>query len=86
MNQLGFHIVGYGCTTCIGNSGDLDEAVASAITENGRHFLVLSACLNASHEIFLLLEYLSKKFFQNDEVVDLVHNSRYCSCSCIVWK
>ncbi|GKV44127.1 hypothetical protein SLEP1_g51343 [Rubroshorea leprosula] len=34
LNQLGFHIVGYGCTTCIGNSGDIDEAVASAITEN----------------------------------------------------
>lgn len=35
MNQQGFHIVGYGCTTCIGNSGDLDESVASAISENG---------------------------------------------------
>ncbi|KAF5738104.1 aconitate hydratase 1 [Tripterygium wilfordii] len=34
LNQLGFHIVGYGCTTCIGNSGDLDESVASAIAEN----------------------------------------------------
>ncbi|GLT82583.1 hypothetical protein SLE2022_009460 [Rubroshorea leprosula] len=34
LNQLGFHIVGYGCTTCIGNSGDINEAVASAITEN----------------------------------------------------
>ncbi|XP_043688770.1 aconitate hydratase, cytoplasmic-like [Telopea speciosissima] len=34
LNQLGFHIVGYGCTTCIGNSGDLDESVASAISEN----------------------------------------------------
>ncbi|XP_042520734.1 aconitate hydratase, cytoplasmic-like isoform X2 [Macadamia integrifolia] len=34
LNQQGFHIVGYGCTTCIGNSGDLDESVASAITEN----------------------------------------------------
>ncbi|KAK9284700.1 hypothetical protein L1049_023876 [Liquidambar formosana] len=34
LNQLGFYIVGYGCTTCIGNSGDLDEAVASAISEN----------------------------------------------------
>uniref|UniRef100_A0A2N9I141 Aconitate hydratase n=1 Tax=Fagus sylvatica TaxID=28930 RepID=A0A2N9I141_FAGSY len=33
LNQLGFHIVGYGCTTCIGNSGDIDEAVAAAITE-----------------------------------------------------
>ncbi|GMP52452.1 hypothetical protein CsSME_00018256 [Camellia sinensis var. sinensis] len=34
-NQQGFHIVGYGCTTCIGNSGDLDESVSSAITDNG---------------------------------------------------
>ncbi|XP_031401104.1 aconitate hydratase 1 [Punica granatum] len=34
LNQLGFNIVGYGCTTCIGNSGDLEEAVASAISEN----------------------------------------------------
>ncbi|CAL5394146.1 unnamed protein product [Camellia sinensis] len=30
----GFHIVGYGCTTCIRNSRDLDESVASAISEN----------------------------------------------------
>ncbi|MBA0621068.1 hypothetical protein Godav_006720 [Gossypium davidsonii] len=34
LNKQGFHIVGYGCTTCIGNSGDLDESVASAISEN----------------------------------------------------
>ncbi|XP_021287798.1 aconitate hydratase, cytoplasmic-like isoform X2 [Herrania umbratica] len=34
LNQQGFHIVGYGCTTCIGNSGELDETVASAISEN----------------------------------------------------
>uniref|UniRef100_A0A1D1XIT2 Aconitate hydratase n=1 Tax=Anthurium amnicola TaxID=1678845 RepID=A0A1D1XIT2_9ARAE len=34
LNQLGFNIVGYGCTTCIGNSGDIDEAVAAAISEN----------------------------------------------------
>ncbi|XP_068646750.1 aconitate hydratase, cytoplasmic-like [Aristolochia californica] len=34
LNQLGFNIVGYGCTTCIGNSGDLDESVATAISEN----------------------------------------------------
>lgn len=40
LNQLGFNIVGYGCTTCIGNSGDIDETVASAITENGScHFV-----------------------------------------------
>ncbi|MBA0613397.1 hypothetical protein Godav_013838 [Gossypium davidsonii] len=34
LNKQGFHIVGYGCTTCIGNSGELDESVASAISEN----------------------------------------------------
>lgn len=33
MNQLGFNLVGYGCTTCIGNSGPLPEAVETAIKE-----------------------------------------------------
>ncbi|KAJ0103108.1 hypothetical protein Patl1_04180 [Pistacia atlantica] len=34
LSQQGFHIVGYGCTTCIGNSGELDESVSAAISEN----------------------------------------------------
>ncbi|KAK4792084.1 hypothetical protein SAY86_022519 [Trapa natans] len=34
LNEQGFNIVGYGCTTCIGNSGELDDSVASAISEN----------------------------------------------------
>ncbi|KAI4306110.1 hypothetical protein L6164_029418 [Bauhinia variegata] len=34
LDQLGFNIVGYGCTTCIGNSGELYASVASAISEN----------------------------------------------------
>ena len=33
LDQLGFHLVGYGCTTCIGNSGPLPKAVSTAITE-----------------------------------------------------
>jgi aconitate hydratase len=33
LEQLGFHTVGYGCTTCIGNSGPLPEPVAQAIGE-----------------------------------------------------
>lgn len=33
LQALGFHTVGYGCTTCIGNSGPLPEAVAAAVTE-----------------------------------------------------
>ena len=34
LEQLGFHVVGYGCTTCIGNSGPLPEPVSKAINEN----------------------------------------------------
>ncbi|MBM7717317.1 aconitate hydratase AcnA [Siminovitchia sp. FSL H7-0308] len=34
MSQLGFNLVGYGCTTCIGNSGPLKEEIEKAIVEN----------------------------------------------------
>lgn len=34
LDQLGFNIVGYGCTTCIGNSGPLKEEFEKAIAEN----------------------------------------------------
>jgi len=34
LQQLGFHVVGYGCTTCIGNSGPLPEPIAEAIDEH----------------------------------------------------
>ena len=34
LDQLGFSLVGYGCTTCIGNSGPLPEPIAKAITQN----------------------------------------------------
>ncbi|MGW8267062.1 MAG: aconitate hydratase AcnA [Longimicrobiales bacterium] len=40
LDQLGFNLVGYGCTTCIGNSGPLPEPVADAIQKNG--FVVAS--------------------------------------------
>jgi aconitate hydratase len=33
LNQIGFNLVGYGCTTCIGNSGPLPEAIANAVDE-----------------------------------------------------
>ena len=33
LNQLGFHNVGYGCTTCIGNSGPLEPEIEAAIDE-----------------------------------------------------
>ncbi|MBI4612213.1 MAG: aconitate hydratase AcnA [Planctomycetes bacterium] len=34
LEKLRFHLVGYGCTTCIGNSGPLPEPVAKAVKEN----------------------------------------------------
>ena len=34
LEQLRFHLVGFGCTTCIGNSGPLPEAIGAAIKEN----------------------------------------------------
>ncbi|MEO2095782.1 MAG: aconitate hydratase AcnA [Brachybacterium sp.] len=33
LEALGFHLVGYGCTTCIGNSGPLDSEISEAIAE-----------------------------------------------------
>jgi aconitate hydratase len=34
LESLGFNVVGYGCTTCIGNSGPLPDVVDSAVSEN----------------------------------------------------
>ena len=45
LEALGFHIVGYGCTTCIGNSGPLPEAVEKAIDEGD---LVVSSVLSGN--------------------------------------
>ncbi len=35
LNALGFNVVGYGCTTCIGNSGPIPEEIEAAIDEEG---------------------------------------------------
>ncbi|HEX7345991.1 MAG TPA: aconitate hydratase AcnA, partial [Candidatus Limnocylindrales bacterium] len=45
LEQLGFALAGYGCTTCIGNSGPLDPAVAAAVEEND---LVVAAVLSGN--------------------------------------
>ncbi len=45
LDQLGFQIVGYGCTTCIGNSGPLNPEIESAIVEND---LVTAAVLSGN--------------------------------------
>jgi aconitate hydratase len=45
LNALGFNTVGYGCTTCIGNSGPLPDPVSKAVTEGD---LVVSAVLSGN--------------------------------------
>ena len=45
LSALGFDLVGYGCTTCIGNSGPLPEAVAAAVRERG---LVVTSVLSGN--------------------------------------
>lgn len=45
LDSLGFNVVGYGCTTCIGNSGPLPEVVAAAIEKED---LVASAVLSGN--------------------------------------
>ncbi len=45
LNKLGFNLVGYGCTTCIGNSGPLPEPVAEAVSQGN---LVAAAVLSGN--------------------------------------
>jgi len=45
LEALGFGLVGYGCTTCIGNSGPLDAPIAQAVEE---HELVVAAVLSGN--------------------------------------
>ena len=45
LNKIGFYLVGYGCTTCIGNSGPLDPAISKAIYDNG---IVASAVISGN--------------------------------------
>jgi len=45
LNEIGFNLVGYGCTTCIGNSGPLDPGIEEAIVE---HDLVAASVLSGN--------------------------------------
>ncbi|MBM3777568.1 MAG: aconitate hydratase AcnA [Acidimicrobiia bacterium] len=45
LDRLGFHLVGYGCTTCIGNSGPLPDEISAAVRERG---LVVSSVLSGN--------------------------------------
>ena len=48
LDRLGFNLVGYGCTTCIGNSGPLPEAISKAVNE---HELVVCSVLSGQPQL-----------------------------------
>ncbi len=62
LDKLGFNLVGYGCTTCIGNSGPLPETIENAIKENDFNCAsVLSGNRNFEGRVhpFVKLSYLA---------------------------
>lgn len=48
LNELGFHLVAYGCTTCIGNSGPLEENIEQAI----KHYNIVAASVLSGNRNF----------------------------------
>eukprot|EP00820_Chromera_velia_P030782 Cvel_2356.t1-p1 / transcript=Cvel_2356.t1 / gene=Cvel_2356 / organism=Chromera_velia_CCMP2878 / gene_product=Aconitate hydratase, cytoplasmic, putative / transcript_product=Aconitate hydratase, cytoplasmic, putative / location=Cvel_scaffold91:66300-71710(+) / protein_length=874 / sequence_SO=supercontig / SO=protein_coding / is_pseudo=false len=57
LEKLGFYVAGFGCMTCIGNSGDLDEAIANCITQND---MVASAVLSGNRNFEARVHPLTK--------------------------
>jgi aconitate hydratase len=60
LESLGFYLVGYGCTTCIGNSGPLAEPVEAAIRE---HDLVAAAVLSGNRNFEGRISPLTKAMY-----------------------
>jgi aconitate hydratase len=60
LEALRFHVVGYGCTTCIGNSGPLPEPIAKAIQENN---LVVASILSGNRNFEARIHPLVKMNF-----------------------
>ena len=58
LDKLGFNLVGYGCTTCIGNSGPLDANIEEAVVKNdlitASVLSLISGCasINAASRLF----------------------------------
>ncbi len=62
LNVLGFQLVGYGCTTCIGNSGPLDERIEEAIKE---HDLITASVLSGNRNFEARIHAAVKANFLN---------------------
>src|SRR3712207_8283139 len=63
LDKLGFNLVGYGCTTCIGNSGPLIPEVSQAVNDNDRSEEHTSELQSRQYLVCrLLLEKKKKKY------------------------
>jgi aconitate hydratase len=60
LEALGFHIVGFGCTTCIGNSGPLPPQIEKVIKEND---LIVSSCISGNRNFEARIHPLVKMNF-----------------------
>lgn len=57
MEKLGFDVVGYGCMTCIGNSGPIEENIANTIEKVIKKYFILQKC--CSYKLNSLSERIS---------------------------
>src|SRR3546814_5619259 len=83
LEQLGFHLVGFGCTTCIGNSGPLPPAISDAVNDNGLAVVsVLSGNRNLEGRINgdVRMNYLARSEEHNSELQSLMRNSYAVFC------
>jgi aconitate hydratase len=82
LDQLGFNLVGYGCTTCIGNSGPLPQAVSDAVAAND---LVVASVLSGNRNFegrinqeiranYLMAPPLVVAFALAGELIDMYHD------------
>ena len=74
LKALGFHTVGYGCTTCIGNSGPLPPPVAEAIREGD---LIASAVLSGNRNFEGRVNPLTKKRRSFQKIADELHTNGF---------
>ena len=54
LEELGFHTVGYGCTTCIGNSGPLPAAISEAVSANELVVCAVLFGISLDYQVFIL--------------------------------
>ncbi len=82
LDQIGFNLVGYGCTTCIGNSGPLPQAVSDVVADND---LVVASVLSGNRNFegrinsevranYLMSPPLVVAFALAGEMIDMYHD------------